>query len=313
MGKLNLEYIPAGAQIMLTLIIVFLTFLITMLLAAIAGSAFFDKGILELLGMTDFTDSRNLSLLKYLQIVQSIGLFVIPPFIVASLFGPSVSSYLKFKTRPYPLVLLLIVVLVMAATPLINYLAQLNSNIDLPSSMEKMEQWMKEMEETAAELTEMLLAASTFKVFLLNLFMIAIIPALGEELLFRGVLQKQLARFFRSNHAGIWVAAILFSALHLQFYGFIPRLFLGVMFGYLLVWTGSIWIPILAHFVNNAAAVVFYYLYSNDKVSGDFETIGASENELPYLFFSIGGVFILLIMIHWYQKIKVKQLNAGAD
>ena len=124
-------------------------------------------------------------------------------------------------------------------------------------------------------------------------------------MLFRsGVIQKQLTRFFRNHHAGIWVAAILFSALHMQFYGFIPRMFLGVLFGYLLVWTGSIWMPITAHFVNNASAVLFYYLFSNDLVNKELETIGAAESDMYYVIASMAGMFIFLFLIYRYQKIR---------
>ena len=304
MGKLDLQGIPVGAQIMLTLIIIFLSFLITMTLGALAGTLFFDNSITEILGLADFTDKSNLLLLKYLQITQSIGLFIIPPFIAASLFGSTISSYLKIRNKPYPFVLIIVIILAIISIPFINYLAELNANVNLPDSMERIENWMKELEETAAELTEMLISANTFDVFLLNLFMIAVLPALGEELLFRGVIQKQLTRFFRNHHAGIWVAAILFSALHMQFYGFIPRMFLGVLFGYLLVWTGSIWIPITAHFVNNASAVLFYYLFSNDMVNEELETIGATESDMYYVIASMAGMFIFLFLIYRYQKIR---------
>lgn len=304
MGKLDLQGIPVGAQIMLTLIIIFLSFLITMTLGAFVGTLFFDNSITEILGLADFTDKSNLLLLKYLQITQSIGLFIIPPFIAASLFGSTISSYLKFRNKPYPFVLIIVIILAIISIPFINYLAELNANVNLPDSMERIENWMKEMEETAAELTEMLISANTFDVFLLNLFMIAVLPALGEELLFRGVIQKQLTRFFRNHHAGIWIAAILFSALHMQFYGFIPRMFLGVLFGYLLVWTGSMWIPITAHFVNNASAVLFYYLFSNDLVNEELETIGATESDMYYVIASMAGMFIFLFLIYRYQKIR---------
>ncbi len=304
MGKLDLQGIPVGAQIMLTLIIIFLSFLVTMILGALIGTLFFDNSITEILGLADFTDRSNLPLLKYLQITQSIGLFIIPPFIAAALFGSTVASYLKLRVKPYPFVLIIVIILTIISTPFINYLAGLNAGLNLPESMKGIENWMKELEDTAAELTEMLITANTFDVFLLNLFMIAVLPAVGEELLFRGVIQKQLTRFFRNHHAGIWVAAIIFSALHMQFYGFIPRMFLGVLFGYLLVWTGSMWIPITAHFINNASAVLFYYLYSNEMVNEKLETIGTAESDMYYVIASVAGMFIFLFLIHRHQKIR---------
>ncbi len=76
---------------------------------------------------------------------------------------------------------------------------------------------------------------------------------------------------------GIWVSAILFSALHMQFYGFFPRMLLGAFFGYLLLWSGSLWLPIIAHFVNNCVAVIFYYLKFNGIKVVDIEIIGTGE------------------------------------
>jgi hypothetical protein len=302
MRQLNLQNIPVGARLFLTLIIMFLSFSVIMFVGALLGTMFFEDSLGQIMGMADFTDRGNLALLKYLQIVQSIGLFVVPPFIAALLFGTTVASYLKFKKKPYTTTVLMVVFLTIVATPFINYLAELNANLNLPASMDRVENWMKQMEKTATELTEILLKADTFNVFLLNLFMIAIIPAVGEELLFRGVIQKQLALLFKNTHAGIWLAAILFSALHLQFYGFIPRMFLGVLFGYLLVWTGSIWIPMIAHFINNAAAVFFYYLYSKQMVNEDLDTIGAAQTDFYYVIISFVGIVLLSFGIYRYEK-----------
>ena len=134
---------------------------------------------------------------------------------------------------------------------------------------------MKASEEQAAALTEAFLKMSTPGELIFNLFMIALIPAIGEELLFRGIVQNIFSRWLKNNHAAVWFTAILFSAMHMQFYGFIPRLMLGAMLGYLLVWSGNLWWPIIAHFVNNAAAVIFSYLFQNKFIDLDPDTIGS--------------------------------------
>ncbi|TAF81977.1 MAG: CPBP family intramembrane metalloprotease, partial [Sphingobacteriales bacterium] len=91
------------------------------------------------------------------------------------------------------------------------------------------------------------------------LLMIAILPAIGEELFFRGTIQNIFTALFKNPHVAVWLTAILFSAIHLQFYGFLPRMFLGALFGYLFIWGKSIWLPILGHFLNNGFAVIMAF------------------------------------------------------
>jgi hypothetical protein len=127
-----------------------------------------------------------------------------------------------------------------------------------------------------------------------NLVLVAIIPAIGEELVFRGVLQKLFGEWTKNKFMGIWISAILFSAMHLQFYGFIPRMLLGALLGYSLLWTGSIWIPILGHFVNNAFAVLLTYLEQRGKISSSIETLGTSSDTRQVVLVSFVLVIILL-------------------
>jgi membrane protease YdiL (CAAX protease family) len=132
--------------------------------------------------------------------------------------------------------------------------------------------------------------------------MIAVLPAVGEELLFRGVIQKLFSKITRSHHWGIWISAILFSALHLQFYGFIPRLLLGAMFGYLLVWSGSLWLPILAHFINNAAAVTALFMIDHGYLNPSIEEFGAGVDDWHIGLFSLSAGLLILLTIKKQQR-----------
>ena len=132
---------------------------------------------------------------------------------------------------------------------------------------------------------------------LFNLFMIALLPAIGEELLFRGVIQRIFTGWTRSNHWGIWISAILFSALHMQFYGFIPRMLLGVLFGYLLVWSGSMWLPITAHFFNYGIVVIGIWLIDRKLLSSEFETIGSTNGSYYLAAISLALVLLLMFLI----------------
>jgi hypothetical protein len=135
--------------------------------------------------------------------------------------------------------------------------------------------------------------------------MIAFLPAIGEELLFRGVIQRIFTSWTRNQHWGIWISAILFSALHMQFYGFIPRVFLGVLFGYLLVWSGSIWLPIIAHFINNAVAVVAMYLIDKGLLSQEIEEIGTTSDS-----YYMAAVSLLLIVVF---MLMIKRQNSEVN
>ena len=168
-----------------------------------------------------------------------------------------------------------------AAIPGINLLADLNSRVVLPSCLASVEQLFKEQEATAAALTERFLQADTFGQLLINIGLMALLPAFAEEFTFRGTLQQIISNSEQSERSNsemvyqrsgptaqrsavaIWITAIVFSAVHMQFYGFVPRMLLGAMFGYVFVWSGSLWIPILMHFVNNGLAVLAFYLTSN--------------------------------------------------
>jgi membrane protease YdiL (CAAX protease family) len=167
----------------------------------------------------------------------------------------------------------------------------------LPEWLSGMERWMKNAEENAALLTEAFLKVETTQGLLFNLFMIALLPAIGEELLFRGVIQKIFTGWTRSHHWGIWITAILFSALHIQFYGFIPRMLLGVLFGYLLIWSGSIWLPVIAHFVNNGFAVMAIFLIDKNLLDPAVENIGGTPDSYYSAFLSFAVVCALLLII----------------
>ena len=119
---------------------------------------------------------------------------------------------------------------------------------------------------------------------------------------FRGVFQRLFSELFKNIHWGIIVSAALFSAMHMQFYGFIPRMLLGVIFGYLLIWSGSLWIPIAAHFVNNAFGVIYYYLYYNGTVGNGLQTEGTGSNDQLLVIVSIVCLVILLVLFFRYQK-----------
>ena len=208
---------------------------------------FFETGELQ----------ENLMMLKYFQSVQSLGMFVLPPFIIAWLYSRDNADYLKVNVSPSLTSYFLVLAIIFFSLPFIGFLSQLNQNISFPDGLENVEKWLMKKEDSAQELTKKFLAADSWKGLFVNIILVGVLPAVGEELIFRGVLQKIFSRWTRNAHLGILITAFLFSAMHIQFYGLIPRFFLGLLFGYFMLWSGSIWLPVFGHFVNNTSAVVY--------------------------------------------------------
>ena len=265
-------------QILLSLILVVGISFIILFVGSLLCYLFFGINIMtDTISLNINGPKPNIAALKFYQAVYSIGMFIIPPFIIAYFLSYNVPDYLKIRQIAKPKIFFQAFLLILIVLPTINMMAELNSQIHFPEFLKGVEQWMRDSEEQAALVTQKFLKMDSLGDLFINLILIAMIPALGEELLFRGVLQKQLSKLTGNIHWGILISAILFSALHMQFFGFFPRLFLGMLFGYLLVWTGSLWVPILAHFVNNGLAVCTSYFIAEGQLPEQTDTIGSSN------------------------------------
>jgi membrane protease YdiL (CAAX protease family) len=286
-------------QLMFAAFVALVSVLVFMIVAMIVAIPFFGmEGMTGSLSASGMDTPEGLGFLKYFQVVQSIGLFVAPPFALAWLYHGNISEYLSLDRKTSLSSYLYAALAVLVLIPLINFVGEINGQMILPEWLSGVENWMKTMEEAAKVLTEKFMKVDSISGLLFNLFMIAILPALGEELMFRGVVQRIFSDWTKNYHWGIWLSAFLFSAIHLQFYGFLPRMALGAMFGYLLVWTGSMWVPILAHFVNNAMGVLGYYLIDKGTISNDVEELGTGTGQFPLVLFSLVSVGLLLFLIH---------------
>ena len=236
--------------------------------------------------MIIFWGAQSTESLKWLQFIQTTATFLIPPILCAWLWDEEHKPF-RWLRMDVPVQwqnILLAVVIMVCAVPGINLLADLNSRVELPKSLEFIEQILKSQEEAAAALTERFLQADNIGGLLINIGLMALLPALSEELSFRGTLQqiiyKEQSGKVQSTkvHLAIWITAFIFSAIHMQFYGFVPRMLLGAMFGYVFVWSGSLWVPITMHFVNNGLAVLVYYLMGeSDNTKNIADTLGAGD------------------------------------
>lgn len=284
------------SQLMFSVFVVIVSFLAFLVVSLVIAIPFFGlDSMLSIPTMDELNNPESIRVLKYFQVVQSIGVFIVPPFILGWLFHGKILEYLCLNKKVTSESVLLVLVLSFAASPFVNFIGEINANMQLPEWLSGVENWMKNAEEKAAELTEVFLNVETTGGLLFNIFMVAFLPAIGEELLFRGVIQRIFTNWTRNFHWGIWISAILFSALHMQFYGFIPRVFLGVLFGYLMVWSGSIWLPIIAHFINNAVAVVGMYMIDKKLLSPEIEEIGTTSDS--YYMAAVSFILIVVFML----------------
>ena len=222
-------------------------------------------------------DKTATSSLKWLQCIQTLSLFLLPALLCAWVWDDKHRPFrwLRMDVKSAWHVVGLAALVMVCAIPGINLLADLNNRIVLPECLSSLEQFFRQMEEEAALLTKRFMQADNVWVMMINMGLMAVLPALAEEMSFRGVLQQLLGG---RRHVAIWLTAVIFSAIHMQFYGFIPRMLMGALFGYVFVWTGSLWVPIVMHFVNNGMAVLLYYILSSKGVSIDTnyaDTLGA--------------------------------------
>lgn len=294
------ENTSPGAKLVLAFALMVCVAVIFSLIALVIAIPLFQMGPAELMNaMSNIHHNSNINVLKYFQVIQSVGLFVVPPLLLAVLFGYRPAQYLKLQTSPKIAVSFITLLVVFSCLPFVNFTEMLNANMKFPESLHGLELWMKTAEDNAAVLSEKFLTVHTIGGLLFNLLMMAIIPAIGEEFVFRGVFQRLFTEMFKNYHLGILVSAIVFSAFHLQFYGFVPRMLLGMAFGYLFVWSGNLWLPVLAHFFNNAMGVIFYYFYYNGQVGNSLQEIGTTANSWPLAIISL---VITLSLLYIFKK-----------
>ncbi len=243
--------------------------------------------------------TESLDGMRIMQLSTQIGLFFFPPILWTLFFEREPIAALGLKT-PAPIIMFSLgVLLMLSALPLVHGLSEWNQSIQLPDSFSAVERKLRSMEDQAEALTEKFLSVSTLGGLMFNLMMIAVVPAVGEELLFRGVIQKQLVQSLRNNHLGVILGALIFSLLHFQFYGLIPRFLLGLFLGYFFLWSGSLWVPMLMHFVNNGLAVVAYYLHFNGVSDIPMEDFGSVT---VWWQWAISGMISLFILISAYRR-----------
>lgn len=265
----------------------------------------YESMVAAFMDPTSSPNSRQALLI--VQACSSLFGFILAPLVFwkfiekKSISGIFHNRYLEFA------LILLVGVTVISFMLANSVVIEWNMNLDLGQFSEAFEEWASAKEEQLKELTEYLTRFESIGGLLVGLLVIAVFPAIGEELVFRGLGQRMLQGLTGSPHAGIWIAAFLFSFIHLQFYGFFPRFLLGALFGYMYYWSGNLWYPIFAHFVNNGFTLIMLYLYQQKATDLNVE---ATES-IPVVT-ALMALLVTIVLLFYFRK-RIFQLRVLSD
>ncbi len=224
--------------------------------------------------MTDHT-----AMLRIGAILQDTFIFIIPAIVTALISTRYPAWFLEIEHFPEPKIIVATLLLMLLSIPAMNFIVEWNSNLDLPESLSGIAIKMREMEDAAQKSVEILLGGSGAGSLIMAILIVGVYAGFSEELFFRGALQRLLG--FRYNrHVAIWLTAFIFSAFHLQFFGFFPRLLLGAFFGYLMVWSGSLWLPVIAHVFNNSLVALIQWIEHTQRVKCEMNNIGTDTGSV---------------------------------
>lgn len=200
---------------------------------------------------------------KILLMLSSIISFALPALLAAKFIQKDEPAFrqLGMTESPRFTKYLLAIVFMLAIMPAIEFISSLNAAYSFPESLKGLEEYLRNIDESAMQSTMKALAGNGIGAFILNLIVLAITPAVCEEMFFRGVLQKFFVDNIRNKHIAILLTAFIFSAIHMQFSGLLPRFILGAVLGYLFYSSGSLWLSIVAHATNNALVVIAAFFF----------------------------------------------------
>lgn len=300
-GFLNRQ--PVFFQMMLLIFLVFAcTYIFTIAAMVIVGPLYGIDGADTLIlkavenpqGIKE--NMNELNAIKLIQFFSSLGTFLIPALLFGFTKGMG-TDFLKLRSKISVLILVAGMALIYLSAPLVNEIYNLNKLIDA-KWLGNFGNELLESDKKNKLLTDLFLFMPNAQDLLINIFVVALIPAIAEELFFRGVLQQLFKESFKSVHLSVWITAMLFSFIHLDFYGFIPRVLLGALLGYLFVWSNSMVVNIGAHFINNASQIVMVYFFQSGVISFDAQ----SDESMPWYITLLFSLVMVGLIIFIYKK-----------
>lgn len=278
------SYFPPGIVLLMLLLLVFLFLLIGQGLG-LALTSLSGVELEKFLGADEVqTSLRERNVLRGVAALNQFFTFCVPPLLLGwFLYRRQWVWEMTLDRSPGYAWPLKGALWIMAAFPLAQLVYWFNKNaIPLP-------EWMRDMEESTGGLLRAFLVMDSPWEYLFSMLVMGLLPAIGEELVFRGFLQRYLGRTRIGPHAAVWATALIFSAIHFQFEGFLPRVLLGALLGYLYFFTRNLWVPIVAHFVNNAMQVTAAYVAQDQFLEFD----QSAENPISWPL-GLGSTLIVL-------------------
>jgi uncharacterized protein len=267
---------PPLTSLLLIFCVVFIGFIIVGPMIGMAVAMAFYSGDLATEIMTASPGPDSFLPFMIIQGFTSlIGLILFPALYIRYVEYKTLTPFFR-KEDNFTLIALLVCLLgfvfMIALSPVLEW----NMNFEFPEALKTFGDWARNKEDMLAGMTKFLTTFESFGAFLIGLLVIAVLPAIGEEFVFRGLIQNELWRSSRNIHVAIWVSAFLFSAIHLQFFGFFPRMLLGALFGYLYYWSGNLFVPMIGHFFNNGFSLTLIYLQGLGVIKGDLDNPSAA-------------------------------------
>lgn len=256
------------------------------------------SALMQVLNMDSGLDITP-AVLKYVQLILATFVFIVPANAYSRLFSHNTVAFFEFK-KPNVVYIFFAALLWLFTLPIISFLADLNNKITFPTSFAGLENSFRLAEARAENATRFLLNINSLSGLMVNLLVIAVVAALAEELIFRGIIQKLLFEQSKNIHLAIWLTALVFSLFHLQFFAIIPRIVLGAALGYTFYWSRSILVPIFFHFINNASIVLASYLYHQKMITTDPNEITFFPNSVLFVAF----ICSIAIVYFWNKRAK---------
>ncbi len=299
--------LPAPLKILILGALMFAGLLVAVFFSFIIAFFFSSDGISGIKEiMFDVESPKGLLYFRFVQFVNHLLMFIIPALIFAYIMQKNIKAYHRLQKNIKGYMILPCLLLIILSIPLVAVLLKLNEALVLPDYLSGLERWMKSTEDRAMLITENILEVNTYGAFLFNLLIIAVVPAFSEELFFRGALQRIFHDAIARPFWPIILSGVIFSAFHLQFYSFLPRVYLGVLFAYIFWLTQNLWYPIILHFINNAFTVSLYFLSNKGVIDSRI-----LKNEFTFSLLPVIISTLLIISTLWYihRKHKIKTVS----
>ena len=245
--------------------------------------------------------AATLGRLRVAIMLQDIIIFILPTLMTLAIAARNPWKFCHISQSPGTANSLLTLATIVVAIPAMNLIIKWNEGLHLPESMVSIENFLRNAEDNANATITMLLGETGIGDMLISVLLIGILTGVAEELFFRGGLQNILKAMFHNRHLAVWVTAFVFSAIHMQFFGFFPRLIMGVFFGYLVLWNGTLWLSIIAHSFNNSIVVLTMWLTKTNRLSEDINNIG-TEGSMQSIVAVIISAVLTAVIIYYMKK-----------